>query len=460
MTRYSWLLVATIAWGVLAFGAVYPWAYWPLAISSGGLGAWAIIKTGAWADRRLRPLAIVLGLTGLAIGVQLVPLPYGVVMSISPGVDAFLREFLLGYQRPTALALSIDPGFTAAAWSLYVAFAALLFGLTRAMRYIRLDWLVTQLLGLGVALAVVGVLQKAFIDPVRPLVYGFWEPLYGGNPFGPFVNRNHFAGWMVMALPVVAGYGIAVFLASERPRAASWRIWMHWTVTVEANRFLLVVFAVMVMGMSVVLTGSRSGVAAFAVALMAMGYFIVARAGSAGRRLRVIAGLSGMLVVAVLWAGLGETIGRFAKSSGDLEGRFAAWRDAWRIVQDFPIFGTGLGTYGQSMLIYQTSGREAFYLQAHNDYIQLAAEGGLLVLLPAVAVLAVMIRAISRRVASGDDDLETAWIRGGAVAGLLGIATQSLVEFSLQMPGNTIMFVLLSAIAMHHPSRSARARRV
>jgi hypothetical protein len=61
---------------------------------------------------------------------------------------------------------------------------------------------------------------------------------------------------------------------------------------------------------------------------------------------------------------------------------------------------------------------------------------------------------------AGDDDAQTRWIRIGAVAGLLGIAAQSLVEFSLQMPGNTLLFTVVLAIAMHRPSRSPRARRV
>jgi O-antigen ligase len=381
-------------------------------------------------------------------------------MWLSPGVDAFLREYLLAYQRPAYHALSIDPGFTAVALGLYVAFGLLLVGLTRAIRYVRLDWLITQLLGLGIALAVVGILQKMLIDPVDPLVYGFWKPIYGGNPFGPFINRNHFAGWTLMALPLVAGYGVSVFLASSRPRAGSWRLWLRWLVTMEANRFVLVVFAVVAMGMALVLTGSRSGIASFAVVLGVMGYFLVARSRSTRHRIRVVASTLAVLAVAVLWAGLRETVARFARSSGDLEGRFAAWRDSWHIIRDFPMFGTGVGTYGQSMLVYQSTGREAIYLQAHNDYIQLAAEGGVLVVIPALLLLAVTVRAIWRQTRSGHDDLQTAWIRAGAIAGLLGIATQSLVEFSLQMPGNTIMFVLLASIAMHRPSRSTRARRV
>ena len=68
---------------------------------------------------------------------------------------------------------------------------------------------------------------------------------------------------------------------------------------------------------------------------------------------------------------------------------------------------------------------------------------------------------IGRRLGSGDDDPMTSWIRVGSLAGLVGISAQSVVEFSLQMPGNAAMFVLLLALALHRPSRrSLDAHRV
>ena len=131
------------------------------------------------------------------------------------------------------------------------------------------------------------------------------------------------------------------------------------------------------------------------------------------------------------------------------------------IIRDFPVFGTGLGTYERAMLLYQTKGREVMYAEAHNDYLQIAAEGGLLVGVPVIATLVVIGIIIRRRLVAGDDDPLTYWIRVGAVAGLAGIAAQSIVEFSLQMPGNRVMFVLLLALAMHRPSRrSVHANRV
>jgi hypothetical protein len=73
--------------------------------------------------------------------------------------------------------------------------------------------------------------------------------------------------------------------------------------------------------------------------------------------------------------------------------------------------------------------------------------------LPAAAALLLMIRAIRKRFAENVDDTQTYWVRVGAVIGLATIATQAAVEFSLQMPGNAALFVVLLAIALHEPTR-------
>jgi O-antigen ligase len=461
MRLFGGLLVATIAWGALAFGAVYPWAYWPLAIGAAALGLWGIMATHAWSDPRTRQLAIALTAIAAAIFVQIVPIPSHWLTVLSPSVQRFMSEFQLGYRAAGSHSLSLDPPATAVALGLFLAFALLLLGLMRTLRYVNLDSLLNQLMGIGVGLAILGVVQKAIIDPVDPRLYGFWKPEFGGNPFGPFVNRNHFAGWMVMALPLVIGYSCAVVYTSRRPATQDLPAWMRWMTTVEGSRFLLVAFVVVALGMALALTGSRSGIASFAVATAVFGAFLLTR--RAARRARVFAGvyLAVLLVSAVAWAGVDHAVDRFGRASSDAGGRLTAWSDTVGIIRDFPVFGTGIGTYERAMLLYQTTGRDVMYANAHNDYLQIAAEGGLIVVIPALAAIGLVAFIVRRRLTSGDDAPLTYWTRVGAVAGLAGIAAQSLVEFSLQMPGNRVLFVVLLALAMHRPMRrSVNANRV
>jgi len=439
---------------------VYPWAYWPLAAVCVGIGVDAIFATSVWHNHRLRNLGIAFLAIALAITLQWIALPYSMVAWLSPNVDAFFREYALGYRPPALQSLSIDPGSTAVALVLLLSFATFLIGLAASIRYVSFDWLIGRLMALGVLLSIVGVVQKALIDPVHPLVYGFWRPRDGGNPFGPFINRNHFAGWMVMALPLVAGYSCAVLARTWRP-VHGWAARFRWLTTVEASQFVVTAFCALLMGMALALTGSRSGLASFAVAMMVFGYLAVRHFKERQARLLVAVYLATILGGAVLWAGTDMALDRFVTARADSPGRLLAWRDAAHIVADFPWFGTGLGTFGRAMLVYQTANRPVMYVQAHNEYLQLLAEGGVLVAVPAAAALTLIVVAIRHRLRAGKDDPLAFWVRTGAIAGLAGIAAQSTIEFSLQMPGNTTMFVLLLAIAMHRPrsgQRSSSAR--
>jgi O-antigen ligase len=459
---YRLLLVGLLAWSVLAFGGVYPWAYWPVIVISAGLGAWAIPITAAWRDARVRTLGLALCAVAAAIAVQLVPLPPDMVLALSPDTARWLREARFGLTadggwRP----LSLAPRDTAIVLTEFVAFALLLIGLVRAIRHVGIPWLLTQLAGLGMGLAVLGVVQRLLTDADQPLVYGFWRPVQGGNPFGPFVNRNHFAGWMVMALPLLVAFSMGLALDRDGSRRDGWANWLRWSSTVEAHRVLVVVASALGMGLALVVTGSRSGLASLAVGLTAVAALMWRRLPTRGARLAAVTYVVLVMLGAVGWAGVDRTLDRFGPASRDFTSRMAAWRDTLRMVEGFPWAGVGLGAYGEAMLVYQSGPREVQYVQAHNDYLQLAAEGGLLVGLPALGLALVVIRHVRRRCRSGEDAPLTQWIRAGAVGGLVGIAAQSLVEFSLHLPGNGVLFVLLMALALHRPSRPpAHAHRV
>lgn len=457
---FRWGLAATLAWGVLAFGAVYPWAYWPLAAACAALGAWAIVMSRAWEDPRAVRLALVLGLVVLAIAVQALPLPADWVAALSPRRNALLRELELGYRPAPRQTLSIDPARTMIVVMLATCLALFFVGATRVIRRVPLEWLVSQLMGLAVALAVVGIVQRAFFDPKNPVVYGFWHPRAGGNPFGPFINRNHFAGWMVMTLPIVAMYAVSTIRDAKRPAAGGLSTWLRWLTTVDGNRVLLIGAATLAMGASLVLTGSRSGVASFAVSMAVMLAFVLGRVSETRHRIAAISYVALVLGGAVAWAGSDVILARFADAPDAFGARLNAWRDTTAMFGDFWPFGVGLGAYARAMLVYQTGDRLLMYAQAHNDYLQLAAEGGLLVLVPALMLVAIIVMTIRRRLRWADDDELTFWIRRGAVAGLVGIAAQSSMEFSLQMPGNAVLFVVLLAIAMHRPQSVHHARRI
>jgi O-antigen ligase len=266
---------------------------------------------------------------------------------------------------------------------------------------------------------------------------------------------------MVMALSLALGYSCAVIESSGPRRRRGPADWARWAVRPEASQFMTMAVAVLAMGAALTVSGSRSGIGAFAVAVAATGYFVARRVGKGRARRLVFAYLGCLLVGAILWAGVGATAGRFALVSTDAVSRIGAWRDTLRIIGDFPIVGTGVGSFARAMLVYQTGDREVFFAEAHNDYLQTIAEGGLLVAIPVIICLVALVRAARARVAAGQDSPIVFWLRAGAIAGLLGIAAQEMLDFSLQLPGVLVLFAVLAAIAVHRPPKAPEhARRV
>ena len=107
------LLIATLAWGAFAFGAVYPWAYWPLAAVGAGIGVHALVPArAAGAIHACERSALGLAAIALAIAVQIVSLPYSVVQRLSPALDRFFYEYALSYHPASLHSLSLSSSST------------------------------------------------------------------------------------------------------------------------------------------------------------------------------------------------------------------------------------------------------------------------------------------------------------------------------------------------------------
>jgi O-antigen ligase len=452
----SWYVAATmslLAWGALAFGAVYPWAFVPLFLGCAAVGMAALVQYSE--STPIEKLIVAsLGLLLAAIGVQLIPMPIGFIQWASPETDALLRQYEVGYSAAQSHTLSIEPRATMLALAAAGALCILLLGLARALKDNDTRHIARGATVLGVVLAVAGIVQKALWNG---RIYGFWTPMEEALSFGPFVNRNHFAGWMLMAMPLAIGYLCGRVARGMRRVERGWRNRLIWFSSADASETILVAFGVFLMALALVLSMSRSGALGLLAAVMLFGWFVARRQGTAARRAVVTAYLTLMLLVVGGWTGADRLAARFAEGDAvTLGNRLGVWGDTWRIVRQFPATGTGVNTYGTSMLFYQTAGLEKHFAQAHNDYLQVLAEGGVLVGIPVILVALIFVRTIHRRFRDMPDEGTDYWMRVGAVMGIATISLQEIGDFSLQMPGNAVMFVVLLALAVRHPSAAGR----
>ena len=474
-------LLIVVSWGALAFGAVYEWAYWPLVAACVAIAIWGLVRQVPRVRSKVnRPLLVGLIVVMAAIALQLVPVRRATIVDISPATDRFLREYDLAYAmhvvfdtRAGALAenpaqaapaplrhpLSINPQQTLLGLAFLAGFGLFLLGLARVLDGRHLRVFVQGLAALGVVIAFAGIIQAALGNGK---VYGFWQPINANaRPFGPFINGNHFAGWMLMAVPLVVGYVVAQITRGIAGAKPGWRNLALWFSTPEARRAVLAGFSALVMVFALVWTASRSGVTCLLVALVLWALHILRYRGiSIAKRLAF-----GLLMVVGLavagWAAMGVALVRFEDADLGLAMRQGLWRDAWRIHEMFPAFGTGFNTYGTATVLYQTYRADTLhFVEAHNDYLQILVEGGYLVAVPAAILLALFVWQVWARFREHHDDRTGHWIRLGAVTGLVTIACQEMLDFSLQIPGNAVLFIVLCAIAVRKatPKRAPEGR--
>jgi hypothetical protein len=343
--------------------------------------------------------------------------------------------------------ISIDPAGTLVSLALFVALAIMLIGLARMFSVTGVSTVADGIIVIGVTLALVGIIQHPIYNGK---IYGLWTPTSAEvSPFGPFINRNHFAGWMLMALPICLGSLFAALADPAHRHGKTLREWIVWLGSESGNRVFVTGVAAATMGLSLVMTMSRSGITAFVLSVGLSGWIFARGVVGPIRKSLVVVGPAVLIAIAVGWTGTDVVTARFAKlDAGEFALRQRAWVDATHIARAFPLTGTGLNTYGTATLLYQTADPTHHYAEAHNDYLQLAAEGGILLIVPILFATVAFIREAARR-ARDTSDLAGWWIRRGALTGLLAIAAQEMVDFSLQMPANAALFAVLCAMAIH-----------
>lgn len=429
------LVAAALAWTLFAFGGTYVWTL-PLPAVLIAAAAIAIRPRPARPGSRALDGALLCCLFCPLL--QLVPLPAAWRAMLSP--HAALIDLALRFDAgaPHLRPLTIDAAATVKAAAV-CAFLLLAFWTTReALRYGGSRLLARSIAWCGLAVSLLAVVIRA---SRTTRIYGLWSSGFATEPYGPFINRNHMGTWLVMALPLAVGYIFARVDRHGRDRSAAAGIDapMMWLAGAACAMFAAAIVSL-----------SRSTAVGIAAAGVFGGAMAVTRRGPAARWLIPAAIVSIAIVLSI--PKTTELAGRFEDSKTTATwARAQIWRETLPIVHDFALTGAGLGSFRTAMLVYQRSDRTFFFNQAHDQYLQVAAEGGLLLLLP-LGVAAIMFAAAMRRRLL-DDRSPMFWIRTGACAGIVGVLVQSVWETGLRLPANGLLFAVLCAIAIHDHRR-------
>jgi hypothetical protein len=373
---------------------------------------------------------------------QVVPIPTSIARAIAPASVRIGGELTLD-SGTTFATVSIRPVETVYAL-IVLATALAVFWMAREtyrMGGVRTSARAVAFMGFVVSL--VALAQSA---TARGLMYWRWRPTYEGpEPFGPFVNRNHFATWAVLAIPLCLGYLAARSVGRDHKDMLR-PLRMRIAHAIRARAMWLLA-SVVAMTAALGLTLSRSGIAALGAALGAAWWLTPRRGGRMGRRVAVAAAIAAAGAV-VLW-NAPALAGRFARTGIGYADRLIIWRETLPIVRDFWTTGAGLGTFESTMAFYQQADRSVFFNQAHSEYLQLAAEGGVPLIVAGAGVVAAFVRLAASRLR--EDLTGMFWVRAGAAAGLTAVALQSVWENGLRIPANALLAAILAAIVVHEP---------
>jgi O-antigen ligase len=387
----------------------------------------------------------------VAAAVQTVPLPRPLIDVVSPAAVRAASQLAL-QDAGGALPLTIDLAESAAAVALFVGSIVIFFTARELFDAGGVRTVARGVAVIGLILASIGIAQDATADG---LMYWRWRPTFDRtDPFGPFVNRNHYATWAIVAVPLSVGYLMAHASAhrDDSPAVSSRRRLM---AAMDARAVLLLVAAALMI-LGVVVSLSRSGMLGLGAALATGGWLAYRRrkedAGGRWRPALLVGALAlAAVVLIVLRVPPDQVLGRVSDVPIALEDRVTIWRETLPIVRDFWVAGTGTGTYQTSMAIYQRSGAGLIFNQAHNHYLQIASEGGLLLSIPVALVLLRLAR--DGAAALWRDRSGLFWLRAGAASGLVGVAAQSVFETGLLTPANGVLTSIAAAILLHVPGR-------
>lgn len=392
-------VMSTVAFGALAFGAVEPWSILILQIGAALSFSLASISLLLAPQFRLRGKIVLASLAAMAA--------------------------LPAIQNVTGV--SVIPYATWADFRLIVAYAMLAFAVLQTFRteeHLESFALAASIFAAGLALLAIA---QNFTSPFK--LYWAFETSSRSRVFGPYVNPNHFAGFVEMLAP------FPVLLAMRRHQITARRV--------------LWAFLAIVIAMSVALSRSRSGMAVVAIQVVVCLVLLMRKR----RRNVAAAGLlaAALAILLVGWTAGDQIATRAANTAQEFTSsiepmRWSIVKDSLRMAAEKPFLGRGLGTFGDTYPRYRSFYSSAWVDYAHNDYVQLLVEAGIV----GLAIFLVFIAGVLWRAWNNFhhwSSMPSRNVRVAALIGFCGLLLHSLTDFNLHIPANAALFFVLAAVA-------------
>jgi O-antigen ligase len=376
---------------------------------------------------------------------QLLPLPSGLLKILSPKTFE-LRNSLSSFDSQlltlnSKFQISFFPFATQIEFFKWLTLIGLFFFLIRWRllddKYRVTHPLIIAIMLIGVAESLYGMFE--FFSGHRHILYLNGSSMVS-TVTGTFINHNYFAGYLLMVIPLSVGF----LYSREAARIDRFRGWRERLVSLD-GKTLLIGFGVIVMILGLLFSASRMGIASLLLSFTLLS-LLFRNPSKEHKFSRTSILMLGLALLWAAWIGLDFVISRFLTSSEDFKGRWVFWVNTFQIIKDFPIFGSGLGTFTWVFPMYRSFHLIGVATHAENDYLQLASEVGMI----GIGLLLILFLFCFYKSISGIRSLSHResgrYIGIGSLVGILSLMFHSIVERNIQVPSNAFLYTLLWAI--------------
>lgn len=434
----------------------------PLPLGANRVWAWTVLGTvlfalvSTWAlagigqTRRtstsVRPVMTAMLIWLLYGTLYVLPLPAPVVEFIAPNVyDAYNWAYDLVATPRLGFYLTLDRQATLHSILKYAMYWAAFFLVTVLIsNRNRLKLMLYTLVAAGVVQAVLIPVARIMGVELIP-----WE-LLDGDPDalrGTFVNRNHFAEFLAMTGAVGIGLSLANMRRSHsgsssfKARVADTLNFLDGPVVVPGGAVILIIAGM-------VMSTSRGGIAALFVALVLVLVLSFVARGRGAREMMLFWPIIIVALAGVFWSGARDLVERLIASGLGAGERWIQWENTRALISDHWLTGAGPGTYQYAFTAYKDPAlRPNLYEHAHNDYLELLAEQGVVgAILLGLVVVMVMYRLIRAFMIRRDPLIRGALF--ASLTGMLAMLVHGFVSFNFQIPVNALYFWVLAGTGL------------
>lgn len=429
---------------LLSIILISPW-YWggnrPLLLLGLELVAVAIIGVTVVVDSSVNDPRVVRRTAWLLLavpGLYLIPVPLD-VFSALPGRELY-GNVLRQLESPAEWrSLSVYAHATESAWWACLPPIAVFLGVV-SLRANYLRAVAVALVVTAVAQAMLGLIQYG--DGPQSW-FRFGNPYFTHNAVGTFANRNHLADLLALALPLATALLVAAWWG-RRVSVASWR---HTGGSAHFARLAWWAFALVILLLGLLFTGSRAGIAAGFFGLVIAALMLARRVGRDG-----LLGLVGGVAVAALALaaviGVVPILNRFSSADALTDVRWTVYGSVFQVIGEFFPLGSGPGTFADVYPRLQPLELSYFVNHAHNDYLEWVVEVGLLGVIAILWIVGLYCYRWLKLWRTSDSNEIVLLQMGGGVAALV-MALHSTLDFNFHIPANAIFFAACLALFFH-----------